>query len=88
MKSPFMRKIGTVWEFIPIFLILFVLVAEHEMSFHMFNLSCRLIISLVAVIVFVIVFFKLKRPKHIAIIIAIITYIMLIMVKRKYVSTT
>jgi len=84
INHPVLNKIMSFWEFVPIFLIAFIIMAERDMTTHTTNMSCKLLISLICILVFIIVFFGMKKPKAVAIIIAAVFYVSLIGMKRNF----
>lgn len=72
-------------DYIPIILVLFLFVAEQELETHTVNTCCQFLIMSLVVIVFFLLAFRFRKGKKIAFIVAAVLWIILVILKQKYV---
>jgi uncharacterized membrane protein YecN with MAPEG domain len=76
-------------EYIPFILISLIFIAEAEIETHAFKTSCNLCITIISLVVFYAIYFNIKNnnnnsKKIIACIISIITWIILVYVRKNH----
>lgn len=79
---------GKKMEYIPIMLIALLFIAEEEMDHHLANTSCQLVISLLAVICFIVIVGYFGCSKKFAIFLICILWFFLVYTKRCYLHRT
>lgn len=71
-------------EYIPIMLITLLFIAEAELETHAANMSCQLCTTVIVVVIFYSICFNFKNAKNIALVIAVILWVLLVYVKKNY----
>jgi hypothetical protein len=74
-------------DYLPLVLITLLFVAEAEMEKHALNTSCQMVITIITLVIFYLIVMRFKNTKLIALIIAMVVWIVLIYIKKKYVPT-
>lgn len=68
----------------PIGLITIFFLTEAELELQSFKSTCNIFITIISLITFYLVYFKIKKSKYIALLIAIIIWIFFVYIKNNY----
>jgi hypothetical protein len=72
-------------DYLPLVLITVLFVAESELELHALNTSCQIAITVITLVIFYMIVMRFKNTKMVALIIAIIVWITLIYIKKRYI---
>lgn len=79
------QKYKNIFDYLPILLVTMLFVTETELEKHAVNISCQMCITIVTLVIFYILIFRYNNTKTISLIVAIIIWLILVYIKKKYI---
>jgi intracellular septation protein A len=72
-------------DYLPLVLVTILFVAEAEMEKHALHTSCQMVITITTLVIFYLMVMKFKNTKLLSLIVAVIVWITLVYIKKKYI---
>ena len=72
-------------DYLPLMLLTLLFVAESEIELHALNTSCQIAITIITLAIFYIAIMRFKNTKLLALMFAVVVWIVLVYIKKKYI---